>query len=110
MTGGGMEPVLADSDRAMFEDRTWMTAAMAGFRAMFTFGLEGYADDRIADGRGWCDFDLSAITCPVIVLHGALDKMTDPMHAHHTAESPEPSWCWSTTWATSASSTASSPS
>jgi hypothetical protein len=31
---------------------------MAAFPAMFVHGLEGYADDRRADGGGWVDFDV----------------------------------------------------
>jgi len=58
---------------------------MAGFGQMFTFGLEGYADDRLADGSGWKDFDVSQVRCPVIVLHGTEDKMVDTIHARHTA-------------------------
>ena len=53
---------------------------------MFSFGLEGYADDRIADGVGWVSFDVSLIRCPVAVLHGGLDPMVDVIHARHTAE------------------------
>ena len=52
---------------------------------MFTFGLEGYADDRIADGPGWIDFDVSRVRCPVIVLHGTEDRMVDVIHPRHAA-------------------------
>jgi pimeloyl-ACP methyl ester carboxylesterase len=62
-----------------------MGAAMDGFPQMFTFGLEGYADDRIADGAGWVDFDVSKIRCAVTVLHGTHDKMVDIIHPQHTA-------------------------
>ena len=48
-------------------------------------GLEGYADDRIADGPGWIDFDVARIRCPVVVLHGTEDKMVDVIHPRHTA-------------------------
>ena len=61
--------------------RTWMRSVPA----MFAHGLEGYADDRIADGPGWTGFDVRTITCPVIVLHGALDVITTVVHARHTA-------------------------
>jgi pimeloyl-ACP methyl ester carboxylesterase len=85
MVGGGMGPVLTDLDRAMFADPAWMGPTMAGFPQMFTFGLQGYADDRIADGPGWIDFDVAQVGCPVIVLHGADDKMVDVIQAQHTA-------------------------
>jgi len=58
---------------------------MAGVPAMFAHGLEGYADDRIADREGWVSFDVAAISCPVIVLHGGADVIADPIHARHTA-------------------------
>jgi pimeloyl-ACP methyl ester carboxylesterase len=84
MLGGGMAPVLAPSDVAMFQDAEWMTAAMAAFPAMFTSGLEGYTDDRLADGPGWISFDVAAIRCPVTVLHGGSDRLVDVIHARHT--------------------------
>jgi pimeloyl-ACP methyl ester carboxylesterase len=37
---------------------------------MFTHGLQGYTDDRLADGAGWVTFDVRSIRCPVTVLHG----------------------------------------
>lgn len=86
MLGGGMDAVLAPSDLEMFADATWSETALAGFPAMFTYGLEGYADDRLADGAGWVHFDVGAITCPVTVLHGAEDRMVEVVNARHTAE------------------------
>ena len=85
MLGGGMSAALADLDRQLFADPDWMQPAMDGFPQMFTFGLEGYADDRIADGPGWIDFDVALIRCPVTVLHGTNDKMVDTIHPQHTA-------------------------
>jgi pimeloyl-ACP methyl ester carboxylesterase len=61
--------------------RLW-TAALP---TMFAQGVEGYTDDRLADGAGWTSFDVTAIACPVIVLHGAADVIADPVHARHTA-------------------------
>lgn len=77
-------PPLAASDQAMLT-ATWGREWMAAVPAMFAHGLEGYADDRIADGGGWVDFDVNRITCPVTVLHGAADVITTPVHARHTA-------------------------
>ncbi len=85
MIGGGMEAALADSDKELFADSDWMANAMRGFPAMFTFGMEGYADDRIADGSGWVSFDVTEVRCPVTVLHGTQDRMVDVIHARHTA-------------------------
>jgi hypothetical protein len=49
-------------------------------------GLERYTDDRLADGVGWITFDVTDITCPVIVLHGGADVIADPVHARQTAD------------------------
>ena len=78
--------VLSPSDPALFGDPAWMKQADAGFPAMFAHGLQGYTDDRLADGGGWVTFDVRSIRCPVIVLHGGSDRMVDVIHAHHTAE------------------------
>jgi pimeloyl-ACP methyl ester carboxylesterase len=80
-----MAAVLPPSDLALFTDPGWVATARAEMPAMFTFGLEGYTDDRLADGDGWTAFDPSTITCPVTVLHGLLDPIVDVAHARHTA-------------------------
>jgi pimeloyl-ACP methyl ester carboxylesterase len=86
MRGPGMAAGLAPSDLALFRDPQWMKDATAAFSAMFAQGLEGYTDDRLADGRGWVTFDVTAIQCPVTVLHGGSDRIVDVIHAQHTAE------------------------
>lgn len=82
----GMAAALAPSDVALFRDPGWVKAALAGFPAMFASGLEGYTDDRLADGASWVTFDVTSIQCPVTVLHGGSDRMVDVIHAQHTAE------------------------
>jgi pimeloyl-ACP methyl ester carboxylesterase len=82
----GITAVLAPSDLALFRDPEWMKQATAGFPAMFAHGLQGYTDDRLADGAGWVTFDVRSIQCPVTVLHGGSDRMVDVIHAHHTAD------------------------
>ncbi len=86
MKGGGMSEVLAPSDEALFHDPAWMQKSMAIFPEMFAQGLQGYTDDRLADGGGWVSFGPTAITCPVTVLHGGMDRMCDVVNALHTAE------------------------
>jgi pimeloyl-ACP methyl ester carboxylesterase len=86
MRGGGMAAALAPSDVALFRDPEWMKEVTAEFPAMFAHGLEGYTDDRLADGAGWVTFDVTSIQCPVTVLHGGSDRMVDVIHARHTAE------------------------
>ena len=83
---GGMAAALAPSDVELFRDPQWMALAMDEFPVMFAQGLEGYTDDRLADGVGWSSFDVSNVRCPVTVLHGASDRMVDITHARHTAE------------------------
>jgi pimeloyl-ACP methyl ester carboxylesterase len=83
---GDITAVLAPSDLELFRDPEWAKEATAGFPAMFAHGLEGYTDDRLADGAGWVTFDVTSIQCPVTVLHGGSDRMVDVIHAHHTAE------------------------
>jgi pimeloyl-ACP methyl ester carboxylesterase len=85
LLAGGMNAVLAPSDAEIFADPTWMDAAMAGFPEMSTHGLQGYADDRIADGPGWTSFDIAAVTCPVEILHGDRDQLVDVIQAEYTA-------------------------
>lgn len=86
LVGGGMDEALAPADLALFRDPVWMQQAMVAFPSMFTHGLEGYTDDRLADGGGWVSFDVGSIQCPVTVLHGGSDRMVDLIHARHTAE------------------------
>jgi pimeloyl-ACP methyl ester carboxylesterase len=78
-------PPLAPSDLAMLPAR-WGQLWMETNPVRFAHGLEGYADDRIADGGGWTSFDVAAVRCPVIVLHGGNDVIAPLIHARHTAE------------------------
>ena len=86
MRGDGMAAGLAPSDLELFRDPGWMREAGAAFQAMFAQGLEGFTDDRLADGPGWISFDVTAIRCPVTVLHGQSDRIVNVIHAYHTAE------------------------
>ena len=75
----------AEADREMFADTV---AAQCWQRAMteaFARGFGGYVDDRLADGSGWATFDVSAIACPVVVLHGTGDTLVPVANAHHSA-------------------------
>jgi pimeloyl-ACP methyl ester carboxylesterase len=53
----------------------------------FAQGVIGYVDDRMADSprEGWASFDPAEIECPVIVVHGAADRLVPVVHARHTA-------------------------
>jgi pimeloyl-ACP methyl ester carboxylesterase len=76
---------LPPRDLELFQDPTYLVGLADAFPAMFTHGVEGYTDDRLADGPGWGTFDTAAIRCPVVVLHGELDSMVPVQHASHTA-------------------------
>jgi pimeloyl-ACP methyl ester carboxylesterase len=78
-------PPLPPSDLALFTDRASLAGFVAALPELFAHGPQGYADDRIADGPGWGTFDVSAVRCPVIVLHGGSDTIVPVAHAHHTA-------------------------
>jgi pimeloyl-ACP methyl ester carboxylesterase len=76
---------LPEADRALFADPVYAEALPRNVREMFAQGVVGYADDRLADGRGWDTFDVGAIACPVAVIHGGRDSMALVGNAHHTA-------------------------
>jgi pimeloyl-ACP methyl ester carboxylesterase len=73
------------SDRALFANSEILATWLRNLQEMFVQGVGGYTDDRLADGVGWGSFDVSAITCPVIVLHGRSDTFVPMVVAHHTA-------------------------
>jgi pimeloyl-ACP methyl ester carboxylesterase len=67
-------------------DPAWAAIFLESLGVMFAQGVIGYVDDRLADGPGWGSFDVSAIRCPVLVLHGGSDSIVPVMQAHHTAK------------------------
>ena len=76
--------LLADSDKRFFADTAWSRAWDSFIPEMFAQGLAGYADDRLADGRGWVSFDVRSISCPVTVLHGTHDTFVPVAQARYT--------------------------
>jgi pimeloyl-ACP methyl ester carboxylesterase len=79
-------PVAADaSDATLFAAPDFAAWWMSYVPEMFTFGAIGYVDDRLADANGWLTFDVSRITCPVVVMHGSADGFVPVANAHHTA-------------------------
>ena len=73
------------SDAALFKSPAFSSWWTGFVPEMFTNGPAGYVDDRLADGNGWGTFDVTKITCPVIVLHGTSDGLVPVANAHHTA-------------------------
>jgi pimeloyl-ACP methyl ester carboxylesterase len=76
---------LPDSDKALFADPVFLAWWMRWMKEWFAHGVAGYTDDRLADGGGWDTFDVTAITCPVAVIHGDSDSFVPVAHARHTA-------------------------
>jgi pimeloyl-ACP methyl ester carboxylesterase len=81
LSGASMAP----ADLALISNPEFVERFMATVPASFTFGVVGYADDRIADGRGWGSFDPGAVSCPVLVLHGGRDTGVPVDNAYLTA-------------------------
>lgn len=53
-------------------------------QAKFANGVQGYVDDRLADGPGWFSFDIASVKCPVTIVHGESDTIVPVVAAHHT--------------------------
>ena len=77
---------LPPSDAKLLADPNVVAIWQRWTREWFAHGAAGVADDRIADGPGWGTFDVGAITCPVVVLHGSADRFAPLVNAKHTAE------------------------
>jgi pimeloyl-ACP methyl ester carboxylesterase len=86
MSQAGAGPALAESDMALLGNPEWLAGFLSSLPLMFAHGVQGYADDRLADGPGWGSFDVTRVRCPVIVLHGGSDSICPVALAHHTAK------------------------
>lgn len=86
MLGAAGDTALADADMALFADADFLAGLMESFPPMFAWGVQGYADDRLADGTGWGGFDVHALSCPVVVMHGTADTICPPVNAETTAK------------------------
>jgi pimeloyl-ACP methyl ester carboxylesterase len=80
-----MDADLCAADKAFIAHAATGPAQEVSMRAQFANGVQGYVDDRRADGPGWVSFDVTAVGCPVVVVHGSDDTIVDPVNAHHTA-------------------------
>lgn len=85
LTAAGENAPLAEADMAMFTDPAFLAGMMEAVPPMFAWGVQGYTDDRLADGPGWGGFDVHAVTCPVVVLHGTADTICPPINGETTA-------------------------
>jgi pimeloyl-ACP methyl ester carboxylesterase len=73
------------ADVAFLSDPAVLAGYGEVFAAMFSFGVQGFTDDRLADGVGWESFDVGRVECPTVVLHGAADPLVPPSQAEYTA-------------------------
>ena len=75
---------LCPADMVFIEQGASDPAHDASMQAQFANGVQGYVDDRLADGPGWVSFDVASIVCPVVVVHGSDDTIVGPVNARHT--------------------------
>ncbi|HEY0933655.1 MAG TPA: alpha/beta hydrolase [Trebonia sp.] len=73
----GMEAFFTEADIAALDERWSWLAGVAG-QAMQQ-GNEGYLEDTLAAVRSW-GFQLDAVRVPVLIAHGAKDKMVPCAH------------------------------
>jgi pimeloyl-ACP methyl ester carboxylesterase len=79
-------PVGLDAaDIELFASPAFLSWWTTNVPEMFAHGVAGCVDDRLADAHGWRTFDVTNITCPVVVLHGSLDGLMPVANASHTA-------------------------
>ena len=76
---------LAPADMALFANAAWLESMAGAMPAMFAQGVVGYVDDRLADGPGWGSFEVAAVKCAVLVIHGEQDTIVPEAHARYTA-------------------------
>jgi pimeloyl-ACP methyl ester carboxylesterase len=75
---------LGATDNEWLTDEAKTTGLFTSMGVAFTQGVVGYGHDIWVQGRPW-SFDTSAITCPVIVVHGDDDQLVPIAHSRHTA-------------------------
>lgn len=74
------------ADLTLLSDPAGMAGLLEGMREAFHHGVQGFVDDRMADGAGWVSFDPGSVACPVRVLHGSADNVVPVAQASHTAD------------------------
>jgi pimeloyl-ACP methyl ester carboxylesterase len=77
-----MDAFFTAADIAALGDSWSWLAGVAG--KAIEQGNEGYAEDTLAAAQGW-GFSLAGIAGPVLVMHGADDKMVPPAHGEWIA-------------------------
>lgn len=74
-------PVLSDRDKEIASDPVTGAALLADVREALRQGRLGGGWDNVAWVGPW-DFDVGAVTCPVLLWYGTEDRMAPPAHAH----------------------------
>jgi pimeloyl-ACP methyl ester carboxylesterase len=74
-------PALSDRDREIASDPVTGAALLADVREALRQGRLGGGWDNVAWVGPW-DFDVRAVTCPVLLWYGTEDRMAPPAHAH----------------------------
>jgi pimeloyl-ACP methyl ester carboxylesterase len=75
---------LAQADEALFSDERIAPLLATARAEAFRQGVIGFAHDVLAQAQPWT-FDLTMVTAPVHVLHGAEDTALPLAHSQHTA-------------------------
>lgn len=76
-----LEPQMSKTDHHVVDDLVIRGLLHENYIQAFRQGPEGWIDDALAFRRPW-GFDLSSITTPVRLWHGADDRFTPVSHAH----------------------------
>lgn len=78
-------PDLPAADLATLSAPRYVAGAAVRHAQSFAHGVQGYVDDRLADGPGWFSFDVEKITAPVIIVHGESDTIVPVAAARRNA-------------------------
>jgi pimeloyl-ACP methyl ester carboxylesterase len=78
-------PALSDRDKEIVAEPVAGAALLADIREALRQGRLGGGWDNVAWVGPW-DFDVAAVTCPVLLRYGADDRMAPPAHAHWLQE------------------------
>jgi pimeloyl-ACP methyl ester carboxylesterase len=81
---GDGELDLGEIDNAFLADEANLAALSATMDEAFRQGVVGYAHDITVQGRPWT-FDPADVIAPVLVVHGADDRLVPLAHSEHTA-------------------------
>ena len=76
------DPPLPQADIDAITDPALLEGAQLREQARFANGVEGYVDDRLADGPGWSSFDIQVHVLHAIPTHAAVVNPFSNTFAH----------------------------